>query len=230
MKKYSFITVGLGLAVIIVILLATGSKVNDTYENFEDLRQHERQDEDYRIRSEKGNPDVLFITIHGGGIEPGTTELAEQSALAGEYSFCSFQGIKLTNNTELHITSTNFDEAEALALVSDSLYTISFHGYGDEEEKHTYIGGLDETLSQSIEDELKNAGFSVSDAPKEIDGREKDNIVNKNKREKGVQLEISTAQRKAFFEDDNFLAENRENRTEEFERYIEVVRKGLDGV
>ncbi|MFD1414540.1 poly-gamma-glutamate hydrolase family protein [Oceanobacillus jeddahense] len=216
--------------IIIAILLATGTSENDTYENFKELSEHEHQDEDYRIRSGKGNPDVMLIAIHGGGIEPGTTELAEQSALAGEYSFYSFQGIKLTNNTELHITSTNFDESEALALVSDSLYTVSFHGYEDEVEKHTYVGGLDKRLSQSIEKELKNAGFLVSDAPKEFDGKDKDNIVNKNKQEKGVQLEISTAQRKAFFEDNDFLSENRENQTEEFDNYIEAIQKGLEGV
>lgn len=224
---------GLGLVIIIIaILITNGINKDDTYENdkynnFKELSENESQDEDYSISLEKGNPDIVLIAIHGGGIEPGTTELAEQLALADEYSYYSFQGIKATNNTDLHITSTNFDEQEALDLVSGSLYTVSFHGYGEEDEKHTYIGGLDETLSQSIEEELKNASFSVSDAPKEINGKEKENIVNQNKRKKGVQLEISTAQRKAFFENNDFSSENRENKTEEFYNYIEAIQKAL---
>lgn len=230
---YKFIAVGLGTAVVITAIFlaargnAAGTNKNDKYENFKELSQNERQDEDYRINIEKGSPDVVLLAIHGGGIEPGTTELAEQLASAGEYSFYSFQGIKATNNTDLHITSTNFDEPEALDLVSNSFYAVSFHGYGDKEEEHTYIGGLDETLSQSIEKELKNAGFSVSEAPENINGKEKENIVNKSKQQKGVQLEISTAQRKAFFENGDLSAANRKNRTEAFYNYIEAIQKAL---
>ncbi|WP_152656805.1 poly-gamma-glutamate hydrolase family protein [Oceanobacillus sp. CFH 90083] len=228
MKKYNFIFMALGLAIVIITtLLATGTNENDKYKNFKELRQNERQDEDYSISLEKGNPDIVLIAIHGGGIEPGTTELAEHLSLAGEYSFYSFQGIKVTNNMDLHITSTNFDEPKALNMVSNSIYTLSFHGYGNEEKKHTYIGGLDETLSNSIKKELKNAGFSVSDAPKRINGKTKENIVNKNKQKKGVQFEISTAQRKAFFENDDFSSKNRENQTEEFYNYIEAIQKAL---
>lgn len=228
MKRNNFMIVGLALAVIMIaMLLVNGSNGNDKYKNFNELHQQERQDEDYRISSEERDPDVASIAIHGGGIEPGTTDLAEQLAFAGDYSFYSFQGIKAANNTDLHIDSTNFDEPEAVALVSDSFYTVSFHGYEDELEKHTYLGGLDEALAQSIEIELKKAGFSVSDAPKEINGEEKDNIVNQNRQSKGVQLEISTAQRKAFFEEGDFSSGNRDNRTEEFYDYVEAIRKAL---
>ncbi|MFD1065735.1 poly-gamma-glutamate hydrolase family protein [Oceanobacillus locisalsi] len=230
MKRNNFIIVGLALVVVMIaMLLANGSNGNDTYKTFNELSQNERQEVDYKIRSEKGNSDVAIIAIHGGGIEPGTTDLAQQLALAGEYTFYSFQGIKSANNTVLHIDSTNFDEPEGLALVSDSFYTISFHGYEDELEKHTYLGGLDETLTKSIEKELKNAGFSVSDAPNEFNGEEKGNIVNQNKQNKGVQLEISTAQRKAFFEDGDFSSVNRDNRTEEFYDYVEAIGRALSG-
>ncbi|WP_080872713.1 poly-gamma-glutamate hydrolase family protein [Oceanobacillus timonensis] len=230
MKRNNFFIVGLAVVVVVMaMLLANETNGNDTYKNFNELRQNERQEADYRISSEKRNPDVAFIAIHGGGIEPGTTELAEQLASAGEYTFYSFQGTKAANNTELHIDSTNFDEPEALDLVSDSFYTVSLHGYEDELEKHTYLGGLDEALAQSMEKELKNAGFSVSDAPKELNGKEKDNIVNQNRQKKGIQLEISTAQRQAFFEDGDFSSENRDNRTEEFYDYIEAVGRALGG-
>jgi phage replication-related protein YjqB (UPF0714/DUF867 family) len=52
---------------------------------------------------------VAVIAPHGGGIEPGTSELA--TAIAGDdFSLYLFEGLKSAGNGELHITSTNFDE------------------------------------------------------------------------------------------------------------------------
>ena len=233
MKKYKSITLVALIVIIFILMLlvnkfdATESKGNDKYESFEQLSQHEKQEVDYKISFKKATSDILLMAIHGGSIESGTTELVDQIALEDNDSYYSFQGIKKKNNADLHITSSHFNEPKALDLVSDSLYTLSFHGYGDEKDKHTYIGGLDEQLAETVRMELKEAGFSVSDAPEDIEGKEKHNIVNRNKRKKGVQLEISTAQRKAFFTNDDFSSANRKNKTKEFYTYTKAIQKAL---
>lgn len=234
MKKYKIIMLVLSVVIIFIVVVLvnkyaiTEHKGNgDKYESFELLSQNEKQDDDYKISFKKATSDVLLMAIHGGSIEPGTTELVDQIALEDNAAYYSFQGIKKRNNSDLHITSSHFNEPKALDLVSDSLYTLSFHGYGNDKEKHTYIGGLDEPLAERVRIELEKAGFSVSSASEDIEGEDKKNIVNKNKRKKGVQLEISTAQRKAFFTNDDFSSANRQNRTEEFHAYTKAIQKAL---
>src|SRR5690625_8044999 len=92
----------------------------------------------------------------------------------------------------MHITSMDYDEPLALELVNKSLITLSFHGYDEPNKKHTYVGGLDTALVKKVIEQLNEANFSASIAPESLDGSEKDNIVNQNNKNKGVQLELST--------------------------------------
>lgn len=232
MKKYRILALSVLIVVAISLLLMYVSPMStandDKYNDFEQLSQNEIQGEDYSISFKVSNPDILLLAIHGGGIEPGTSELAEQVAEEGDFSYYTFNGIKSKDNADLHITSTIFDESKVLEIAGNSEYTLSFHGYDEDENKHTYVGGLDEELRNSVKNQLKNTGFSVSDAPKSVDGKETDNIVNKNKQGKGVQLEISTMQRKAFFTDDDFSSANRKNKTEAFYAYTNAIQKALN--
>ena len=61
---------------------------------------------------------VMFqISYSWGGIEPGTTELAQVIAEKGGYNYFSFKGIRSKGNNELHVTSTHYDNKQALDLV-----------------------------------------------------------------------------------------------------------------
>jgi phage replication-related protein YjqB (UPF0714/DUF867 family) len=67
------------------------------------------------------------VAPHGGGIEPGTSELAD--AIAGsDLSFYTFEGLKSSGNTDLHITSTRFDEPMCLTLLASSSVVVTLHG------------------------------------------------------------------------------------------------------
>lgn len=203
-------------------------KSDQGYQNFAELAANEVESEDYTIHFERKDSDVLLLAIHGGGIEPGTTELIKHLASENNYSYYSFNGIKMSGNQTMHITSTQYDEPEALNLVAESSITISFHGYKEEVKKHTYIGGLDKKLAKKMSEKLKEAGFSVSDSPKEFDGTKEGNIVNKNKQSKGVQLEISTAQREAFFKDKDLSASNRKHQEADFYEYLQAIEAALE--
>ena len=202
-------------------------KSDQVYQNFAELAAKEVENEDYTIHFEQKDSDVLLLAIHGGGIEPGTTELIKHLASENNYSYYSFNGIKKSGNQVMHITSTDYDEPEALNLVAGSKITLSFHGYKEKVKEHTYIGGLDKKLAKKVSEKLKEAGFSVSDAPREFDGTKKENIVNKNKQGKGVQLEISTAQREAFFKDKSLSASNRKHQKADFYAYLQAIEGAL---
>lgn len=161
------------LIILVLTLLIFKPTNNKEYKNFKELESNEVENEDYTINLEESDSNILLMAIHGGGIEPGTTELIWSIVAENNYSYYSFNGIKQTGNQSMHITSTNFDEPQALELVKNSLITLSFHGYDEPKKKHTYIGGLDKKLAEEITLKLKDAGFSVSYAPKRLSGKKK---------------------------------------------------------
>src|SRR5699024_3910747 len=53
---------------------------------------------------------VLIAAPHGGNIEQGTSELTKLVANNGDFDYFSFEAIRPSNNTQLHVTSTNYNE------------------------------------------------------------------------------------------------------------------------
>ena len=96
----------------------------DTYRNFDDLRKHEGRffQNSYKIVAKDRKSKITCIAIHGGNIEPGTSELAEELA-RNEFNLYKFEGLKEKNNSVLHITSSNFDEPKADKLVKNAQKT-----------------------------------------------------------------------------------------------------------
>ncbi|MBY8883593.1 poly-gamma-glutamate hydrolase family protein [Streptomyces sp. PTM05] len=170
---------------------------------------------------------LLHLAIHGGGIEPGTTELADAAAGRADH-FYSLEALRSTGNAALHLTSTRFDEPKALAMVREAEHVVSWHGAGGEAPV-TYLGGRDEALRDAIGQALSAAGFAVALAGSDIDASNPRNICNRNARGGGVQLEISTAQRKAFFARGDLSRANRGRRTAEFSAYVTAVTSVLPG-
>ncbi|PTI16451.1 poly-gamma-glutamate hydrolase family protein, partial [Staphylococcus xylosus] len=175
------------------------------------------------------NKDILITAIHGGGIEPGTSELAKIISKKGNFNLYSFEGLLKSNNAKLHITSTNFDDPKLKDMIYKSNESISIHGIRDE-KKVVYIGGKDKDMSQSIQKELEKEGFNVEQSPNYVNGDSNNNIINKNDTGSGVQLEISTKYRKSFFDNGDFNRKTREN-TNNYRQSIydfaEAVTKGI---
>lgn len=171
------------------------------------------------------------IAIHGGGIEAGSGEAARAVA-SGLMDHYEFAGIKASNNGDLHITSTLFDEPNAVALVAASRRTLSLHGFtGDDGVAVTAIGGLDTVVRDRVRAALEAAGFAVTSAPSEIAGTDPANICNENASSAGVQLELSRAQRAAFFPGGDLSRAMRDSgqRTTAFYAYVAAVRSAFDG-
>lgn len=198
----------------------------DKYISFEQLKRTEP--DGFVIYKRQGVSGVAVIAPHGGGIEPGTTEIAR--GIAGvEHSFYSFAGQKQKRNKDLHITSTNFDEPTGVEIVKQSERVLVIHGCSGR-TLVVYLGGLDADLKNKVRECLIEAGFKTEEHfDSELQGISPDNICNRSKNNCGVQLEISYGLRKLFFE--NVDSRGGRTRTKPyFDRFIFAVRKVISNV
>jgi len=180
---------------------------------------------DYRIRICYGWSGIAVMAIHGGGIEPGTTEIAE--AVAGEaHTFYSFSGLKPSGNARLHISSRKFDEPLGIEIARRARTVITIHGCRDT-KAITYLGGRHHRLKLQIKQALLAAGFAAVDGLR-FPGINPKNICNKNRSGMGVQLEISIGMRKRLFEDITRL--HRKRITPCFIDYVHALHGGIDGL
>lgn len=211
----------------------------DLYDNYAQLKEAEREGETYAIETKTAPSNVLILSIHGGGIETGTTELAagiakavEDERIIGEekHNYYDFSGNKISHNRGLHMTSTRFDEPRALQMVSAAYRVVSIHGYHDSapDEQAVYIGGRDLKLKQHIRDQLKAAHFNVKDAVMDapwIAGMEPENITNKGITKAGVQLELTASLRHSFFQGKGLIG--RKHKTDKYYRFVNAIRSAL---
>ncbi len=171
--------------------------MNSWYKSFAELNAAEKNGLSFRLQVKNRKTSCVVIAPHGGGIEPGTTEIA--SAIAGQsYSLYTFDGIRLSGNELLHITSTLFDEPQGLALIQSSDCVLAIHGC-EGSEHIVYVGGLDIEWGDRIIDSLQDAGFNAIRATSQFHGTQPDNICNRGKSGQGVQLEISEGLRRSMF-------------------------------
>ena len=166
----------------------------DKFPSMTALLAQERPGIDYRMSWCRGLPTAL-VAPHGGKIEPGTSELAKAIA-ADRYSYFSFEGIKSSHNHDLHVTSTHYDEPHCLELLAACDIVVTLHGCRDVKgmEGAVYPGGLDDSLRDAIRDALNKSGFKTGERS-DLQGVDKQNICNRGRSRKGVQLEISRSLR-----------------------------------
>lgn len=164
----------------------------DKYSNFAELKANERSTADYRIHvHDRGTP-VAVIAPHGGSIEPGTLEIAEEIS-GGIFSFYGFEALRAAGKRgSLHITSARFDEPQALELLLKARKAIAIHGRADGRDPTTVVvGGLDTSLRDEIVAALTAAGFSAAAVFEGgLAGRDPANICNRGFSGAGVQLEL----------------------------------------
>ena len=183
--------------------------VSDLYSSMIELQGKEN---DWSIEMNTNKSDILSFAPHGGGIEAGSSELALLISQKLDCNYFTFKGKLPSDNVKLHVTSTRYDNPELLNLMRNIDYSISVHGYADNEYARTLIGGSNEELKEIIKCHLRSRGFDVQDAPTNLGGAKPNNITNKTKTGLGVQLELSTKQRKSFFSNNDFSKKVREDR------------------
>ena len=169
----------------------------DTYKSFADLKAHEREGTDFRIRVAKRRSPVAVIAPHGGKIEARTSAITMAIADDLFSSYC-FEGLKKKHNETLHITSHRFDEPRCLALIAKCDRVVGVHGLSGI-RKMVIVGGRDRALRNRICAGLTAARFNaVVGAGGRYSANDPRNICNRGKKKKGVQLEITRALRSSL--------------------------------
>ena len=193
--------------------------------SFAELQQRGyREGIDFRIHTRAGSSGLLVLAPHGGGIEPGTSELAR--AVAGEeHALYLFEGIQRGDNKPLHITSTHFDEPRCQQMLAEARFVLALHGCSGEKPR-LYIGGRFTDVVPDLQEAFMNAGFPVeSNVPPALKGRSTRNICNLGREGQGLQLELSLGLRRLLFKD--LTREGRRQPTELFERFVGVTNNRI---
>ncbi len=192
------------------------------YHSYKELQENETIGKDYRIRKRYGKSGIAVMAPHGGGIEPGTTEIAE--AVAGDvHTFYTFSGLKEIGNAQFHIASKKFDEPIGIEIAKNSRTILTIHGCR-ESEKLIYIGSGDKRLKEKVRKSLLEANFSVLETPR-FSGKNPFNICNRSRSCMGVQLEISAGLRREIFRDLSRI--HRKKSTRLFDQFVKAIRDAL---
>ncbi|HLO32412.1 MAG TPA: poly-gamma-glutamate hydrolase family protein [Anaerolineales bacterium] len=193
------------------------------YKSFAELSESEHEGVSYQRRVKRRRSKLAIIAPHGGGIEPGTSEIA--ASMAGlVFSYYVFDGRRKEGNELLHIASTLFDEPKCLKLVHDSQVVIAIHGCAGE-EKVVYVGGLHDRLKTRLIETMLKAGFDARLAEGNYAGLQSNNLCNCGRTGRGVQFEITEGLRRTMFR-----ALNRPGRkmtTDVFRKFVAAIHKEL---
>jgi phage replication-related protein YjqB (UPF0714/DUF867 family) len=207
-------------------------------------RRHELFDD---VLDQQGDlAKTTIIAPHGGGIEFGTSELC--LAIAGyhpasltvtpaagvTYDYWMFEGLRASNNRQLHVTSTNCDDGVAVSLCAGSLNALALHGCTPSQAglpagaESVLVGGGNATFKQFLLDEFAVAGLDAIDAVDHdlLNGDEPTNIVNRTLLDMGAHLELTTSLRSAMFEV-NTRAQRKHTTTQVFWNFATACRNAL---
>jgi phage replication-related protein YjqB (UPF0714/DUF867 family) len=208
------------------------------------FRRHELFDTG--LIGKRGVNKTTIIAPHGGGIEPGTSELclaiagyhpaglAETPATEVAYDYWMLEGLRRSNNGELHVTSTNCDDGVALSLCAGSLNVLALHGCTTSQAglpdgaEVVLVGGRNATLKQRLLDEFAAAGLCAIDAAdhESLNGDEPSNIANRTLLGMGGHLELTGPLRSVMFEV-NTRAQRKHTTTQVFWDFVAACRNAL---
>ncbi|MDU3083866.1 MAG: poly-gamma-glutamate hydrolase family protein, partial [Staphylococcus epidermidis] len=191
--------------------VAPAERKTDKYQSMTQLEKETTEGVDWRKDTKNTGNQVLIVAPHGGSIEQGTTELTKALADKGNYDYYSFEGIRPKNNSELHVTSTHYDDPTLNQMIKNRTATVSIHGASGTEEI-IYLGGPRSDLRNAIEKQLVGRGFTVKVPPEYLGGQNNKNFINREDNNTGVQLELTTALRKVFFKNGDTSTKNRTNK------------------
>jgi phage replication-related protein YjqB (UPF0714/DUF867 family) len=195
----------------------------DGYRSFARLVQGEREGSDFLRQIVRRESRVAILAPHGGGIEPGSSEIAR--AIAGsEFSLYTLEGTKSRGNGILHLPSGRFDDPACLEITRCAATVLTVHGASGE-ALLVQVGGLDESLGAAVIEALRARGFRAERDDSGHSGRDPENICNRGASGMGVQLEISRALRAAMFRD--LRAQGRRQPTPVLREFADAVRRPL---
>lgn len=174
--------------------------------SYKELMATKIEGKDFEVKTRYVNGKALVMAIHGGKLEPGTTELADAIA-SKKFSFYSFTAL-VDDYLGLHLTSTDFDEPRLSELTQVAEKCLSLHGLKDD-ERDFCVGGANAQKRKAY------AALLAQKFPKwrscELccppnSGTSNQNVVNRCKLP-GVQIEMGRSLRAELKQNPVFLKE-----------------------
>lgn len=196
------------------------------YREFAELVLHTIKDKDYRFVIANQSADVTVVTIHGGGIEPLTSELA--AAIAGQqYNLYDFRGLRAQGNDMLRIPVARFDEVRLRSLMQRSQVGISIQGIPGTDTT-THLGGSNKRLREIVRQHLEGAGFQTG-GPVGVRASHDPSLFFNWPAQGGVQIELTTALREQMVAGPlkGFAWEDASRWQPLFHTFVEAVRAAL---
>ncbi len=188
------------------------------------LRKHYRLGQDFVILTRQADSRLALMAPHGGGIEPGTVDIAD--AIAGsDFTFYAFKGIRKSGNRVLHLKSNRFDEPMGVAVAARAEIVMTIHGCQGREQA-ILVGGRRSPLKENICRYLGQAGFQARICTtKGLRGVDPENICNRFSTQGGIQLELTRGLREAMFH--HLERRSLRGKTLFFFSFIKAVRQPL---
>ncbi len=163
--------------------------------DFSELVLKTVKDRDYTVRLRQGGSEILIAAVHGGGIEPLTSEVA--AAIAGdEHSLYDFQGTRASNNEELRIPISRYDEMRLRTLTERSQVCLSIEGV-EGSDQVVHLGGRNRRLRAILVERLQSAGFQVAPSV-ELMAAHSPVLFFNTPADGGVQVELTRALREGM--------------------------------
>ncbi|MFE4258303.1 poly-gamma-glutamate hydrolase family protein [Streptomyces sp. NPDC056883] len=210
------------------------------------FRRHEAVDNDKATTPRPRLSSVL--AIHGGGIEMGTSELclavagyhpdglAPVTQGAPVYDYWMFEGMRASDNAELHVTASHCDDPVARSMAAGSANVLSLHGCTaaqagapQGQPKAVVVGGLNARFRQLLSAKLGAAGFQVLGGnPEDLNGDLPENICNRTLTSAGgAQLEITTELRQSLFGNFSGAANRATTTNTDFWKFANACRNAI---
>jgi phage replication-related protein YjqB (UPF0714/DUF867 family) len=201
--------------------------MSSSFRDFSALVLHLRKDKDYRLHIENRSSEISIIAIHGGGIEPLTSELAGAVA-GGEYNLYDLQGLRSFDNAAMRIPIARFDEMRLRGLLERSHTALSIDGVpGDDLVVH--LGGRNRRLKAILNEALGEAGFECGSLVTPGAAHHPQRFYNLT-RLGGLHLELPYALRRKMVQGEltGFGWQEPEVWTQSFGDFVKAVRGALE--
>ncbi len=201
------------IALLLAAACAPGAEVRrgkDVYPSLSALRAANTEGLDYSREVYDRGAAIAVFAPHGGDIETATARVARHVA-GRDFNLYIFNGWH-GESGDLHVTSSRFDDPDALRLAAASALGLSVHAQAD---RGTWVcvGGSNTAAAELVTKRLLAAGFAAETPCRRLPGTSPKNIVNRPARG-GVQLELTLR-----------LLERLERSGEELARFSEAVRQ-----
>ena len=193
------------------------------FNSFSELLREKHEDEHFRRDLLDRDSSIVLVAPHGGGIEPGTSEIAR--AIAGEdLSLYVFEGIQPRQNEDLHVDSTRFDDPSCLEIIARCVLAVTIHGCEDEGYQ-VFVGGRNRPFIDRTIKVLDSGGYETTLDETDHSGTSPENICNRCSSHQGIQLELTESLRASFFR--SLTRRGRSHPTAELNRFSSLIREVL---